>query len=161
MLRATLKSLLARKVRLVLSGLAVVLGVMFVAGSFVLTDPLSRSFDSIFSDAYSQTDVTVAAKPKVEVSEMQGESVPTKIPDATLARVSTLPGVAEARGVVAADGATLIGSNGKAVGSFGPPQLGENWLGESELTQLREGRGPTGDDEIVVNVGLADAGKVK
>ncbi|MEV0715779.1 ABC transporter permease [Asanoa sp. NPDC050611] len=160
MLRATLKSLLARKVRLVLSGLAVVLGVMFVAGSFVLTDTLSRSFDSIFSDAYSQTDVTVAGKPKVAVSEMEGEQVPANIPASAVTTVSGLPGVS-ARGVVAADGATLIGSNGKAVGSFGPPQLGESWLGENELTQLRDGVGPTADDEIAVNVGLATAGKVK
>ncbi|GAA1893742.1 ABC transporter permease [Asanoa iriomotensis] len=161
MLRATLKSLLARKVRLILSGLAVILGVMFVAGSFVLTDTLSRSFDSIFSDAYSQTDVTVAGKAKVAVSEMEGEQVPANIPQSAVTTVSALPGVAQARGVVAADGATMIGSNGKAVGSFGPPQLGENWLGENALTQLREGRGPTADDEIVVNVGLATAGKVK
>ena len=40
MIRATLKSLLSRKLRLVLSGLAVVLGVMFVSGAFVLTDTL-------------------------------------------------------------------------------------------------------------------------
>ncbi|MDG4826423.1 ABC transporter permease [Asanoa sp. WMMD1127] len=161
MLRATLKSLLARKVRLLLSGLAVVLGVMFVAGSFVLTDTLSRSFDSIFSDAYSQTDVTIAGKPKVAVDEMDGEQVPANIPASAVSAVTSVPGVASARGVVAADGATLIGSNGKAVGSFGPPQLGENWLGENELTQLREGRGPTADDEIAVNVALATAGKVK
>ncbi|GIF67424.1 membrane protein [Asanoa ishikariensis] len=161
MLRATLKSLLARKVRLVLSGLAVVLGVMFVAGSFVLTDTLSRSFDSIFSDVYSQTDVTVAGKAKVEIDELDGEPVPSNIPQSAITTVSALPGVAQARGVIAADGATMIGSNGKAVGSFGPPQLGENWMGENELTQLREGRGPTADDEIAVNVGLATAGKVK
>ena len=67
MLRATLKSLLARKLRLVLSGLAVVLGVMFVAGAFVVTDTLSRSFDSVFADAYSQTDVGISAKPKIAV----------------------------------------------------------------------------------------------
>jgi putative ABC transport system permease protein len=161
MLRATLKSLMARKLRLVLSGMAVVLGVMFVAGSFVLTDTLSRSFDSIFSDAYSQTDVTVKGKPKLEVAEMDGESVPANIPASAVTSVSALPGVAQAHGVVAADGARLIGSNGKAVASFGPPQIGENWLGENELTQLREGRGPTADDEIVVNVGLATAAKVK
>jgi putative ABC transport system permease protein len=71
MLRATLKSLLARKLRLVLSGLAVVLGVMFVSGSFVVTDTLNRTFDSIFADAFGATDVSVSAKPKVEVSNHQ------------------------------------------------------------------------------------------
>ena len=80
MFRATLKSLLARKLRLVLSGLAVVLGVMFVSGAFVVTDTLSRSFDDVFASAYSQTDVGVAAKPKVAVSEMDGEQVPAMLP---------------------------------------------------------------------------------
>src|SRR5262249_59045192 len=48
MLRATLKSLLARKLRLTLSTLAVVLSVMFVSGSLVLTDTLGRTFDNLF-----------------------------------------------------------------------------------------------------------------
>ncbi|MCW3816076.1 ABC transporter permease [Micromonospora sp. DR5-3] len=161
MIRATLKSLLARKLRLILSGLAVVLGVMFVSGAFVLTDTLGRTFDAIFADAYQGVDVNVAAKPKIAVSEMEGEQTAAPLPAATVDKVRAVPGVAEATGVVAADGARLIGSNGKAVASFGPPQLGENWTGESEQLQLREGHEPRADDEIVINQGLATAGKVK
>ncbi|MFG1952928.1 ABC transporter permease [Micromonospora sp. NPDC048830] len=161
MFRATLKSLLARKVRLILSGLAVVLGVMFVSGAFVLTDTLGRSFDAIFAEGTSEIDVNVAAKPKVAVSELEGEQVANPLPAATVGRVRQVPGVADAVGVVVADGARLIGSNGKAVTSFGPPQLGENWTGESDLLRLREGRAPQADDEIVVNRALADAARVK
>ncbi|MDG4801131.1 ABC transporter permease [Micromonospora sp. WMMD980] len=161
MLRATLKSLLARKLRLLLSGLAVVLGVMFVSGSFVLTDTLGRSFDAVFADAYADIDVNVAAKPKVEVSETEGEQVAAPVPASLVDRVKAVPGAADVRGVVAADGARLIGSNGKVVTSFGPPQLGENWLGEGGLVKLREGRGPRADDEIVVNAALAKAANVK
>ncbi|MFD2765127.1 ABC transporter permease [Micromonospora eburnea] len=161
MFRATLKSLLARKVRLVLSGLAVVLGVMFVSGAFVLTDTLGRTFDAIFADAYQGVDVNVAAKPKIAVSEMEGEQTATPLPAATVDKVRAVPGVASATGVVAADGAQLIGSNGKVVASLGPPQLGENWTGESEQLTLREGHDPRADDEIVINQGLATAAKVK
>ncbi|MEH0971627.1 FtsX-like permease family protein [Micromonospora sp. CPCC 205546] len=161
MFRATLKSLLARKVRLILSGLAVVLGVMFVSGAFVLTDTLGRSFDAIFADAYEGVDVNVAAKPKIDVGEAEGMPVAAPVPAATLDKVRAVPGVAEATGVVGVDGARLIGANGKVVASFGPPQLGENWTGESDLVQLREGRAPQADDEIVVNRALATAGKVK
>ncbi|WBB90546.1 ABC transporter permease [Verrucosispora sp. WMMC514] len=160
MFRATLKSLLARKVRLILSGLAVVLGVMFVSGAFVLTDTLGRSFDSLFADAYAEVDVNVAAKPKLELGELEGEQLATPFPAATVETVRAVDGVAEATGVVAADGARLIGSNGKAVTSFGPPQLGGNWTGESDLVRLREGRAPQADDEIVINKGLAEAGRV-
>ncbi|GAB3075850.1 ABC transporter permease [Micromonospora schwarzwaldensis] len=161
MFRATLKSLLARKLRLLLSGLAVVLGVMFVSGAFVLTDTLGRSFDAVFADAYADVDVNVAAKPKVEVSETEGEQVAAPVPASLVERVRAVPGAADVRGVVAADGARLIGSNGKVVTSFGPPQLGENWLGEGDLVRLREGREPRADDEIVVNAALAKAANVK
>ncbi|MER6592267.1 FtsX-like permease family protein [Micromonospora purpureochromogenes] len=161
MFRATWKSLLARKVRLILSGLAVVLGVMFVSGAFVLTDTLGRSFDAVFADAYEGVDVNVSAKPKIALSETEGEQVPAAMPAATLEKVRTVGGVAEATGIVAADGARLIGSNGKVVTSFGPPQLGENWVGESDLVKLREGREPRADDEIVINGALAQAAKVK
>jgi putative ABC transport system permease protein len=160
MLRATLKSLLARKLRLVLSGLAVVLGVMFVAGAFVLTDTLGRSFDAVFASAYSQTDVGVSAKPKVEVSEFEGEEVQAPIPTSVVDQVEAVPGVAKVTPSVSVDGARLIGKNGKVVTSFGPPQLGESWTGEDELVQLREGRGPTADNEIAINVTLAEAAKV-
>ncbi|WP_262016169.1 ABC transporter permease [Micromonospora sp. Mcm103] len=161
MLRATLKSLLARKLRLLLSGLAVVLGVMFVSGAFVLTDTLGRSFDAVFADAYAEVDVSVEAKPKIDVSTAEGMPLSTPMPASVLERIKAVPGVADAKGVVAADGARMIGSNGKVVTSFGPPQLGQNWLGESDLVEIREGRAPQADDEIVINTALAEAGKVK
>ncbi|MFJ2086120.1 ABC transporter permease [Micromonospora chokoriensis] len=161
MFRATLKSLLARKVRLILSGLAVVLGVMFVSGAFVLTDTLGRSFDSVFADGFSEIDVNVAAKPKVELSELEGEQTAAPLPAAVVDRVKQVPGAASATGIVNADGARVIGSNGKVVTSFGPPQLGENWTGESDLLRLREGRAPQAEDEIVLNKALATTAKVQ
>ena len=51
MLRATLKSLLARKLRLALTAISIVLGVGFVAGTFVLTDTMNKAFDQLFTDA--------------------------------------------------------------------------------------------------------------
>ncbi|WP_200213343.1 ABC transporter permease [Micromonospora coerulea] len=163
MFRATWKSLLARKVRLLLSGLAVVLGVMFVSGAFVLTDTLGRSFDAVFADGYSNIDVIVSAKPKVELSEAEGEQVAAPVPASVVDQVKAkVPAATDVTGLVNADGARLIGSNGKVVTSFGPPQLGENWVGENDLIQLRDGsREPRADDEIVINQALADAAKVK
>ena len=62
MLRATIKSLFARKLRLVLTALAVVLGVGMTAGSFILTDTALKSFDDLFGDVYRGTDVVVQAQ---------------------------------------------------------------------------------------------------
>jgi len=161
MLRATLKSLLGRKLRLVLSGLAVVLGVMFVAGAFVVTDTLGRSFDQVFATAYATTDVAVSAKPKIAVSEMQGEQVNTPLPASVISDVQKVDGVRSATGMVGEDGARVIGSDGKVVQSTGPPRLGSNWLGEDGQVTLREGRGPAADDEIAVNAAVAKAAGIK
>ncbi len=161
MLRATLKSLLSRKLRLVLSGLAVVLGVMFVSGAFVLTDTLGRSFTSLFQTAYADTDVQVAGVPKVDTGNNgPGEDV-VGVPANLLDTIKKVDGVAAATGVVSQDGARLIGNNGKVVGTFGAPRLGTNWRGTSNLRELREGRGPTADDEIAINAGLAKSAGVK
>jgi putative ABC transport system permease protein len=161
MLRATFKSLLSRKLRLVLSGLAVILGVMFVSGAFVLTDTLGRSFDGLFATVYANTDVGVSAKPKVNAGGFDDDEEGATLPASVVDRVRNVPGVASATGLVSADGARVIGKNGKVVTTFGPPRLGENWRGESDLLKLREGHGPTADNEIAVNAATAKAAGLK
>ncbi|WP_432825429.1 ABC transporter permease [Dactylosporangium sp. CA-092794] len=159
MLKATLKSLLSRNLRLILSGLAVVLGVMFVSGAFVLTDTLSRSFDSLFASVYSGIDVQVTHKPKVQADQMDGPPTSASIPASVVEQIKAVPGVAGVTAQASADGARVVGKNGKVVTTFGPPRIGENWTGTNDLLQLREGRGPSADDEIAVNVTTAsDAG---
>ena len=155
MFRATLKSLLARKLRLVLSGLAVILGVMFVSGALVLTDTLNRTFDSIFSSAYAATDVSVTAKPKVEVSEMEGEEVAAPLAASVVETIRKQPGVRSATGRVDSDGARVIGSDGKVLTSFGPPRIGSNWTGADETMEMRAGRGPEAPGEIAMNATTA------
>ncbi|MBO3739098.1 ABC transporter permease [Actinoplanes flavus] len=156
MLRATLKSLLARKLRLVLSGLAVLLGVMFVSGALVLTDTLNRTFDSIFSEAFASTDVSVTAKPRVEVSEMEGEEVAAPLPASVVETIKTQEGVRSATGRVDADGARVIASDGKVLTSFGPPRIGSNWTGTDEIMEMRAGRGPEAPGEIAMNATTAE-----
>ncbi|WP_020522134.1 ABC transporter permease [Catelliglobosispora koreensis] len=161
MLRATLKSLLARKLRLILSGLAVLLGVMFVSGSFVLTDALGRSFENMFASSLADADVVVTAKPTIDVSEMEGESVPGTLTAADVTKIAGVAGVAKATGDVQADGARVIGSDGKVVATFGPPRFGGNWTGEIGGRELREGRAPAAGNEIVINAALATKAGLK
>ena len=108
MLRATLKSLLARKLRLTLSMVAVVLSVMFVAGSFVLTDTLGRSFDALFANIYTYTDVQV--QPVQKAAEQSGVGT---LPASTVERAKDVPGVAKATGQVFTNGAKVIGKSGR------------------------------------------------
>ncbi len=162
MIRATLKSLLSRKLRLLLSGLAVILGVMFVSGSFVLTDTLTRSFDQLFSTAFANTDVQVAAQPKLPEGDFEdSERVTATLTPSDVDRIRAVDGVASANGVVFGEGARLIGSNGKTVASAGPPRFGADWLSQVDEVELREGRGPAADNEIAINAALANAAGVK
>jgi putative ABC transport system permease protein len=154
MLRATLKSLLSRKLRLLLSGLAVVLATMFVSGAFVLTDTLGRSFDALFANAYSYTDISVSAKAPVGSTD-NGSAVTQNIDAAAVDQVAHVDGVRQARGQVFVDGARVVGKNGKVVASTGPPRFGGAWTGDSELAKLRTGHGPQAPDQIVMNAGLA------
>ena len=156
MLRATLKSLLSRKLRLTLSALAVVLGVMFVSGAFVLTDTVGRSFNNLFSDIYEFTDIEVS-KPS-DVASVGGAPATANLPAADVARVDAVPGVDKATGLVFVDGARVIGKNGKVVAGSGGPRFGGNWIGETELISIRgDGRGPTSDAEIAISANLAKA----
>ncbi len=158
MLRATFKSLLSRKLRLILSGLAVVLGVMFVAGSFVLTSTLSNSFNSLFANAYSHTAVQVTGQPAPASQQNGGQSIPENIPVSLVDRIKAIPGVSGATGLVQADGAHVVGPDGKVLKTAGAPRFGINWTGTSDLVSINDGRGPQADSEIAVNEGVAKQG---
>src|SRR6478735_8567947 len=90
------KSLWARKVRALGTTFAVVIGVAFVAGSYVLTDTIFAAFDEIFSESLKGTSVVVTAKNPVE--QENGE-VPT-VSAALLPRIKQTPGVRQAAGAI-------------------------------------------------------------
>jgi putative ABC transport system permease protein len=161
MFKATLKSLLARKLRLLLSALAVVLGVMAVSGALVLTDNLGRSFDALFQTVNQNLDVQVTGVQHVQQAERGADPVTEPIPAAMVTKVAAVPGVQSAIGAVIADGARVIGPDGKVIGSAGPPRFGVGWRGEVGFTQLRTGRGPVASSEVAIDAGLAKQGNFK
>jgi putative ABC transport system permease protein len=152
MFKATLKSLLSRKLRLVLSGLAVVLSVMFMSAAFVLGDTLGRSFDALFSDVYTYTQLQVA-HPAEDTN--QGPAPAKPLPASVVDEVKSVPGVSSATGEVFSGDARVIGHNGKVVPNPSGNHFGTNWTGEDKLVQLRAGRGPMADNEVVINAELA------
>src|SRR6476619_4251128 len=89
MWRATISGIFARKVRLLLTALAVVLGVTFVSGTYVLTDTLHASLGEIFQQYASGSDLVVAAKHQVGDRTTQRQ----RIPSAIAAEVARVPGV--------------------------------------------------------------------
>src|SRR3954451_21448070 len=98
MLKTTLRSLFARKLRLVLSALAIVLGVGFVTGTLLLTDPFNATFDNLFADIDKTPSVQVRARSALSDSGADepngsvggtGKPVPANVLD----QVRKVPGV--------------------------------------------------------------------
>jgi putative ABC transport system permease protein len=159
MIRATFKSLAARKLRLILSSLSIVLGVSFVAGAFVLTDSLGKVFDDLFSTVSRNVAVDVRG---VKVTSGDQGDVRALLPDNLVDTVKNVDGVKEAQGQVQGL-AQLVSKKGKVVSTGGAPQFGFNWYDSSLLQsgQIVKGKAPTGPDQIAINQGLADRSDYK
>ncbi len=157
MLTAALKGLFARKLRLTLAGLAVVLGVMAVSAAMITTTTIGSGFDSIFQTVNSGVDVSVAGKSDVDAG-MGGKGFTPPVPAAAVDEVAGVAGVAKAVGEVSADGARPVGPDGKVISVQGPPRLGKAWHGETGMVVLRSGRGPSAPGEVAINAGLAELG---
>ncbi|GAA4923685.1 putative ABC transport system permease protein [Stackebrandtia albiflava] len=151
MLRATFKSLLSRKARLLLSTIAVVLGVAFVTGSLVLNSSLGKSIESMFTTVFDDVDVQVTA----ERDDSLFASA-TPIPADVVERVAGVDGVSEATGLVSEGTGKLrvVGKNGKAIPNFGAPVIGQNFTGFEDPMELKEGTEPQADDEVAVSASL-------
>lgn len=148
MLRATVRSLLARKLRLLLASFAVLLGISFVSGAFVLTDSLSRVFDNLFADATAGSSVTVQGVHGLQAS---GEADREPVPQSVLDAVTRVSGVASAVGDVG-DAATLVLPNGKPLKPAGPPVLGTSFHAGSpaEALTITAGKAPVGLDQVAI-----------
>ncbi|HEX2047803.1 MAG TPA: FtsX-like permease family protein [Acidimicrobiales bacterium] len=148
--RAIVKGLLAHKLRLSLTAMAVVLGVSFVAGTFVLTDTISKTFDNLFTEISAGVDVSVRAASGF--GEDSGpETARDTVPATLLDTVRRVPGV-EVVAPTVGGYAQFVDERNKAVTTTGAPTLGFNWT-EPELSplRLRSGREPRGDGEVVVD----------
>ena len=129
MIRATFRSLAARKLRLLLSSLSIVLGVSFVSGAFVLTDSLGRVFDDLFSTISQNVAVDIRGD---EVTSGDQGPVRSLLPQDLLSTVEQVDGVKEAQGQVQGS-AQLVDTKGKAVSTGGVPTFGRSEEHTSEL----------------------------
>src|SRR5215472_7163290 len=160
MFTVVLQGLLQRKVRLVTTALAVILGVAFTAGTLVLTDTMSKIFNDLSAGVYKGTDAVVRAKAVFDGPMGTGKQRP--LIDASLVpALSRVPGVAAAQG--SAFGYTrLIGKDGTAIGNpaGGAPTLGGNWSTVSALNPFRlvAGHAPQAPDEVVIDKQSANLG---
>jgi putative ABC transport system permease protein len=156
-IRFALKGLLGRKLRTILTALAIVLGVAMVSGTFVLTDSIDQAFDTIFTDIRQGSTAIVTGKPAFDLTEGGGSAAPP-FDAAVLEVVRGVDGVAQAEGSVDNDATQLIDENGDAVVSGGAPNLGFSIArGDSPFNPLElvSGSWP-GTGEVAIDSGTAE-----
>ena len=119
MLALVLRGLVQRKLRVLLTAIAIALGVALMAGTYILTDTINHTFSEVFGSAYANKAVVVTEKETLGRGSGSEVSV---LNDATLARVRAVPGVAAASGSVSTR-AALLTTAGKRLTSGGAPAL--------------------------------------
>jgi putative ABC transport system permease protein len=156
----TLRGIAGRKVRSLLTALAVVIGIAMVSGTYVLTDTFQKAFDSIFSESYAETDAVVSGRQLLDFSSSGRSTVPAELLD----EVRALPEVEAAAGGIFdiqsnSNPAQLVDENGKKIGGAGgSPTFGVG-LDSSQLRftplGLVDGTWAEGPAQVVVDANTA------
>ena len=157
MFRLSLKMTLARKGRLLLTSLAIILGTSFLSGTTIFSDTINSTFDRLFTDVFRDVDAYVRSTDSVDTGF--GEQ---RAPSA----VSALDTILKVKGVSAAVGdmqsyARVIDKDGKPIGQDqGPPTFG-GIASESSagLWSVEDGRLAVGPKEMMLDRETAEKGK--
>jgi putative ABC transport system permease protein len=165
--RVTIKGLLAKKFRLALTSLAVVLGVAFMAGTFVLTDTLGNVFDNLFANASQGVSAVVRAKEPFKASTGPGSNNQQNrppVPESLTDQVAVVKGVARVQGVIQGS-ALVFEKNGKDFIQHAAPTIGVAWFppGQevSKSFQNVKGRRPSTADEVALDRKTASDGNYR
>ncbi|MGO9789765.1 MAG: ABC transporter permease [Solirubrobacteraceae bacterium] len=157
MWKVTLSGLLARKLRLALTALAIVLGVMFVTGTLVLTDTLNRTFDTLVGTAYQHINFQIRGKAAFDSDTAAAVNGTDRkpVPESIATAVGRLPGVAYVDGSVEGY-AQFVARDGNAIGGAGSA-LGFSFDPDRQLSAVRlvEGSAPTTAREVLMDRGTA------
>jgi putative ABC transport system permease protein len=150
MFNLTRKGLWAHKVRFMLTGLAVVLGVAFMAGTMILTDTMGKTFDGLFATSNEGIDVVVHRTTGVESDVMD---VQERVDANVLDQIRRIDGVDAAAGSIEGF-AQIVGADGTVTTTDGiGGTMGVAWIDDERLNpfELTSGRAPRGPSEIVLD----------
>ncbi|MFJ3281605.1 ABC transporter permease [Streptomyces halstedii] len=157
MLRTAVRNVLAHKARLLMTVLAVMLGVAFVSGTLVFTDTLGNAFRNQFKKSYDQVAVAVTTWAE------RGDEETSAVDEATLKKIRDLDGVADATGRVSGF-AGVADPDGKLIGN-GWSNTGANFApgadGKDRQYAFTDGRGPAEDGQVALDQETANRGKYR
>ncbi|MGD0832908.1 MAG: FtsX-like permease family protein [Candidatus Dormibacteria bacterium] len=150
MLRVSLHSLLAHKLRLALTAIAVILGVTFVSGTLILTETIQATFHDVYADATKGVAVIVGGP------ENAAGTHALPVSTSLLAPVRSVPGVKDADGVLSRAGIAIL-RDGQVISAPEAPTIGGDWIPDADLSpyRLRSGSPPQGPGDVVVDAAFA------
>jgi putative ABC transport system permease protein len=156
--RLAFRGLLERKARTAFTLLAVILGVALIAGTFVLTDTISKSFDTLVATAGENVDVRIVSRSAG--GSFASTTASSTFPASVEAQVRSVKGVAATAGAFRALPVTLVDARGKRVGpTQGAPTLAFSAVSDRFDIFKYTGRAPRTDGEIALSKTAAeDAG---
>ncbi len=161
MFKVTLKGLLAKKGRLLLTALAVIVATAFLSSTYVFSDTITTTFNDLFANVYKNIDAYVRSSNKIDAGF--GTSQRDRIPDSLIAKVKAVPGVSDAQGDISGF-AVIIDKKGKPLGKAnnGPPTFGGVALtGTLSPWNYVQGKPPVGPDQTVIDFASAKKAKFK
>jgi putative ABC transport system permease protein len=148
-----LKGLLGRKLRTVLTALAIVLGVSMISGTYVLTDTITAAFTNVVSDSYANSDAVISGKVAFKNTNSNTEETPA-FPASVLNKVKALPNVSAAAGAIG-DEVKLIDRNGKVISTGGGEAIGASVDPPADKRfnplKLVAGAWPVGSGQIAID----------
>ncbi|GGW36521.1 MULTISPECIES: ABC transporter permease [Streptomyces] len=148
MFRTALRNVLAHKARLLMTVLAVMLGVAFVSGTLVFTNTISEAFQKSSAKGFGQVDVAVTAESQDDEGDRIGKT--PELTQALLEESAEVPGAGSVIGVVG--GFTAIADkDGKLVGGGFQSQGGNYWGDKDPRYTLKEGTAPHGTGQIALD----------
>jgi putative ABC transport system permease protein len=159
--KVALRGLAGRKLRAVLTAIAIVLGVAMISGTYILTDTIDSAFKTLFTESYAGTDAVVTGR-GLDIS-IDGEQPPSPpVEESLLETVRGVDGVALATGSILDERNTkILSPEGEATSSEGAPTFGFGIDTAPALSQFNplnvvEGRWPAATNQVVIDVGTAD-----
>ena len=158
MLELVVRGLVQRKLRVLLTAVAIALGVALMAGTYILTDTINNSFASIFQSANKGHDVVIT--PTKTLGNRAGPET-TPITEQTLTTVRATPGVAAAAGSFFTPGAFLDTHGKRLTTGHAPAFIGAVQPKRFEAFHVVHGRFPNGPDEVAIDEGTAERANLK
>lgn len=152
MFRTALRNVFAHKARLLMTVLAVMLGVAFVSGTLVFTNTISEAFQKSSAKGFDHVDVAVAPKYREGEGDTVGKSA--ELTQDLLDKAEQTPGAASAIGVVTGFTA-LADKDGKLMGDGFQSRGGNYWGEKDSRYPLVSGRAPSGSGQVAIDSATA------